>query len=753
MYNSQFPPGWNAAANHPSMGRQIEAPQNYPPAPLPRTAPSAPANAWSLRDYWEVLYAHKLLVCALVLFGLGGAYLATKAQTSIYRAHGSIELQDLNTNVLHKGELDSLGDRGSSDLQLQTEIKLLQSESLIEGVARKLGFPFRVLTPDEPGFLSKSSATASGTTAGTLTIDDWVGILGGSLKVRAAGQTRLVQITFDSVNAAFSADFIKTLVNEYMDENLRSRADSAQFTANWLSAQIQTLRSNLEQAENALANYEQRSGIVVTGEKDNINEAKLLGIQRDYAQAQTDRITKQAQYELAKSKPATSLPEVLDNGPIREYQIKLTDLQRQFAELKLTVLPTHYKYERMQSQIRELEDAIERERTNILKRIQNEYDAAARREHMLATAYNAQVAELGRESNKLTRFSLLKREVDTNRLVYESMLQKVKEYGIASALQVRHVRIVDSAKVPRRPYRPNLLLNLALGLVGGLLLAVAALFVVEHNKTTFQSPGEVSLCLGASELGVIPRLNGNRFAGIVDLRRRLAPAPAADGNAEIFPKWSSNSLLADSFRTALASILFTRAPNYRPRVIVVTSAVSGEGKTMVSSYLAVALAEAGQKVVVIDSDLRKPRLQAMFDIPQSPGLGNMLTRGPDVDVKDYLVQTGMPGLFVLPAGASTTGLTDVLYSSIWPKLLLRLRSEFDTVVIDSPPMLNMPEARILGRLSDGIILVVRANSTLRDSALAAWQRLVHDNVPVLGTILNDWRPNRSYKGYRYGYYS
>ena len=216
------------------------------------------------------------------------------------------------------------------------------------------------------------------------------------------------------------------------------------------------------------------------------------------------------------------------------------------------------------------------------------------------------------------------------------------------------------------------------------------------------------------------------------------------------PEWEPDSLLADSFRATLSSILFTTGPSPKPRIMIVTSAVSGEGKTTVTRYLAMALAETRQRVLLIDADLRKPRVHDMFSLPLDPGLSNILQQGTNLDLSRCLHKTDVAGLSVIPAGSTATGLIDILYSSEWPRLLLRLRSEFDTILIDSPPMLQMPEARVLGRLADGVILVVRANSTLRESAAAAWRRLMQDRISVIGTVLNDWNPKyRSY--YRYNY--
>jgi len=706
---------------------------------------------WGIGEYWKAARAHKFVTLLLIAVGLALGYVATQAQTRMYRAHSTIELQELNDNILNRREVEPTAQL-SSDTYLQTQVRILQSDSLLERVAVRLGLPERNIPVEQPGWLLKARAAAQSEAKTNPTLNDWVGAVGSKLKVRSPDQTRLVELVFDWPNPRFSAEFIASLIQEYQDEQTREREATARTTSMWLTAKLETVRRSLEDSESRLAEYAKDAKLVVTGENGDVAEAKLLQIQKEYAQAESDRITKQANFELAKSSPSTSLPEVLDNGPIKDYQLKLTDLKRQFAELKLTVLPTHYRYERMQSQIQELEEAVARERANIIKRIQNEFDAATRRERMLAATYNSHVRVLGDQSNKRIRFNLLKQETATNRLVYETMLQKVKEYSIASALRVDRLRVIDRPKVPTVPFRPNPAVNLAAGLAGGLVMALGALVLLERQKETFQSPNELSHCLRASDLGAIPR---SKWLPSVDdegksslLRLRKRPL-----TSEVDTRgWREDSLLVDSFRTALASVLFRNGSDVNPKVILITSAVGGEGKTTISRYFGRALAETRQQVLLIDADLRRPRLHMAFDIPEAPGLSDVLT-GPNASEIDPCIhETGIPGLWVMPAGSKDLSLADVLYSAGWPDLLLRLREEFQTVIIDSPPMLVMPDARILGRLADGVILVVRANSTLRSSAQDAWRRLEADGLRILGTILNDWTPGRD-GDQRYGYVS
>jgi capsular exopolysaccharide synthesis family protein len=499
--------------------------------------------------------------------------------------------------------------------------------------------------------------------------------------------------------------------------------------------------------------------LLFTSEKDNIAEEKLRQLQEELSKAQADRVGTQSKYELVSTAPPESLPEVLDDKTLGEYQVKLTDLRRQLAELSSSLTAAHPAVNKVQAQIAALESALEKERTNIIQRIRNEFESAQRRENLLARNYASQARLVSEQAAKVSHYNILKREVDTNRQLYDSLLRNVQEAGMTSALRSSNIRVVDSAQPPTRPYRPILVLNSALGLLAGAFFGLVFVVMRERADRSFQGPGEAALYLEVPELGVIPSADAeqSRCFAYYHNAKVIEGKGAEDGKrsrqVELVTWQRKPSVLADSFRAALASILYCGENGDRPRIIVLTSANPREGKTTVASNLALAAAEIGQSVLLIDGDLRKGRLHEIFDVSNAWGLSDLLagTKPPE-GLERMAITTGCGYLFLLPAGSPTPNISGLLYSPRTPEFLTRMRQEFHTVIIDTPPMLHVPDARVLGRLADGVILVVRSAQTTRETAAAATQRLMEDGTRVLGTILNEWDPRKtSHPGYAHAY--
>jgi receptor protein-tyrosine kinase len=334
------------------------------------------------------------------------------------------------------------------------------------------------------------------------------------------------------------------------------------------------------------------------------------------------------------------------------------------------------------------------------------------------------------------------------------MLQRVKESSIVSAMRASNVRVVDLARPAKSPYKPRLALNSLLGLFLGGFLGAVLIIVRERADRSIQSPGDLSLYMNVPELGVIPAAEKTGKRNLLyGLRKDEVAVDGKLGNGRVeLVTWQRKpSPVAESFRAALTSILFTGHNGDRPRVIVFTSPSPREGKTTVVSNLGIALAEIHRRVLLIDADMRKPRLHDIFGLPNESGLSTFLRDG-DAELGPELFATEVNGLYVLPSGPGDAGIASLLHSPRIPELLRRLRQKFDMVLIDTPPMLQMPDARVLGRVADGVILVVRSNETMRDAALAAKDRLEGDGTRVIGTVLNNWDLKQSSTyGYGYGY--
>jgi polysaccharide biosynthesis transport protein len=712
----------------------------------------------SLRDYWQILFRHRKTFLAFAAAGLFGAILISLIETPIYLVRTSLEIQ--NTNLLEsKVQTDSAGGYPSPESYVETQVKLLQSESLLEHVIDKLKLHKERPTSGWHGFAWRVRHMFGSSTASNLSErEELVRQIERNLTVRTSGNSRLLEILYESPDPVRAADFANTLVSDFVELSQEERWKAAEGTAEWLTNHLNIMKAQLEKSEAQLQDYARTSGLTFTSEKDNLAENHLKQIQDELSKAQADRIANQAKFEGAKSKAVDSLPEVLEDPTMREYRQRLTDLQRQYAELSATLTPEHYRVQRVQAQITELKSEMQKERNNVLRRISNEYAAALRRENLLSKANAAQERIVADQSDKAIHYDTLKRDVDSNRRLYETMLQKVKEASLATAMRDSNVLVVDRAKPPVRPYRPSYPVNSAIGLCSGVILGFGFVMLRERIDRRISAPGDAQVYLDLPELGVIPLDEAavpRQISHGLHPRRSASPLPLSRNESPELATWKRKpSLVAECARTTLTSILLPNQNGEGPRVIVLTSPCPGDGKTTVACNLSTAVAEIGRKVLMIDGDLRRPRLHKVFGVDNKWGLSDLLRGDAPLEIVpiSHLVrESEVPGLYLLPGGSCGVTPSNLFYSERMSTLLKRLRTEFDMIMIDAPPMIHLADARVLGRHADGVILVIRAGQTTAESALFACQRFAEDGTRILGTVLNSWNPKTS-GGYGYDSY-
>ncbi len=733
----------------------------------PYGADSDEPETGGLIEYWRILRRYK---GTWIIFAFAGALigiLITLPQTPIYQARTSVEIVGLNDNFLNFRQASPVNEGGTTPetSDIQTQIKILQSESLLERVYDKL----KVNEKPDAQASSRISVWRKALNlpepAPVSAKQEALKRMAKRLAVKHAGQTRILEITFDSPDPQLAADTANTIASEFIEQNLESRWKTTEKTSDWLSRQLDGMRIKLEHSEDALQTYARNSGLVFMDEKTNVSGDKLKQLQQELSTATGDRIAKQSRYEMAQSSPPDALPDVLNDEYLQDTRQKITDLRRQIAELSTTFTPEYKKVKQAQAELATLQVAFDRDRGAILNRIRNEFEEATRKEKLLSAAYDAQTKEVTGEGEKSIQYNILKREADSNRQLYDTMLQQLKESTMASAMRASNIRVVDPATVPPRPYKPNATQSAALGLLTGIFLGAAFIVMRDRADRTIQQPGDSSVYLNVPELGIIPS------GGMDKSRRRsIDPAPATavpgiEDNAaaskltervELVTWQRKPSMLAESFRSTLVSILFTTETGPPPKVFVLTSAGPSEGKSTVASNLAIAIAEVGQRVLLIDADMRRPRQHEIFAMDNQRGLSSILREKTELNgdrsLGGLIRATEIEGLFVLTSGPGSSAATNLLYGTHMPEVLKYLRSDFDVLLLDTPPMLQIPDARVLGRMVDRVIMVLRAGRTTRDAALAARQRFSEDGTKILGTILNDWNPKSAPNGY-YGYYN
>jgi polysaccharide biosynthesis transport protein len=712
--------------------------------------------------YLRLMIRRKWIIAGCLLLGMAAGIVALALQTPIYEARVSMEVQNFNQEFLDVGKVDPTTVNYEADSYLQTQIKMIQSDGLLDRVVLKV--PFRgqnadAWPADRPSFLGKlfpktqAKPQTPREKAIRLALSD--------LRVRGSGMTRLIEVYCDGIDPQFAADFCNTLATEYLQQSLEVRWNSAERVTNWLTEQLAGMKKNLEGSEDKLNQFTRSMGMISASDRDNVAALRLTQLQDEMLRAQADRVMKQSKFELLSTSARESLPEVLDDVSLRDYQMRFVELRRQYAELSASLTANHPQVKKVEAQLRELDAAFTARRSNIIARIRNEYETACRREALLGNAYAAQAKLVSEQTTKNMQFTALKRDVDTTREMYDSMLRRFKEAGVAAAMRVSNIRVVDQAKPPEFPSRPNRSLNLGLGLTGGLLFGLGFVFFRENLDSRLNGPGDAKYYLNLPELGLIPAAKVD--PAFVELRRRtrgLQLSLSGNGTGKSSPadsvelvSWQcKQSLAAESYRSALTSILFwgERENGKQPQVVLITSPGPQDGKTTTITNLGISLAVilsgANRRVLLIDADLRRPRLHRIFGLSENQGLCELL-RDPrpaeECPLDDFVRPTDIPGLWILPSGNAQGMVASLIHSERLTMLLARLRREFHAILLDAPPMLYVSDARVLARRADSVILVVRAGHTSREVAMLAREQLQDDGNPLLGTILNDWNPKKN----------
>ncbi len=728
--------------------------------------PQPSDDAVGLNQVLVPLWRGKWKIAALAIAGILIGAAVSAVMTPTYRAHASLQLEGYNNDqFLREITPISALPNSTPDNYLQNQVKLLESESLAKRVADALGEPSTKKTEVESGGLLASLQSRLAAWRPSLTPEQRrIRDVQKALTVRTSLQSQVIDLFYEDPDPVRAAKGANVVTTEFIDLNREARWQMAQDTTEWLNKQAAELKATLENSNRQLEDFARSAGLVFAGKQDTLAEDRMKQVQDALTKAQADRAAKQARYEAAVANSGSVMSDALATGPMRQYEDDLQKLRRDLAQLETTYTPTNYRIQRVKAQIAETEKSIEDERKKIVERLKTEYAAASGLERLLAEDHGRQLKTVEQQMDLERRYDVKKSEVEATQRLYESMLQRVKEAGAAAAMRATNIRTIDAASVPSVPYSPNSALNMAVGFAIG-TLGGAVLVLLRAGSDKVQKPGE-SIFPEVPELGVIPSAGAaqslhpaNPLLGFRRGRTELG----------IATRHRNAPLLNESFRAALTSILYgagsRKLKNAGGRILVVTSMEAMEGKTTVLTNLGMAAAERRQRVLLIDGDLRRPRVHKLVNLTNASGLADLLKRDDLASFAasaplDSLAQpTRLSNLWALPSGEVNDNSHGLLYSSDMATLLRRFRKEFDLILIDTPPMMLYADGRVLGQMSDGVVMVVRANTRSREELQAAYQQLMQDQIPLLGTILNDWKMDsnlaRTYGRYyrRYGQHS
>ena len=720
-----------------------------------------PTQDSTLREYLRVLIKRKYLVASVVIGIFMAVAIASLRQTPIYDAVGRIAVNKADSNLISfKGSTQD-NDYVYEQSDLDTEVRILQSDLMALQVIRQLNLDKRA------EFGGHADQKQANLVSDPLQVDSsrvsaLLGAFRGRLRVALIPNTRIIEIHFASTDPTLSASVVNTLAATYVEQNFKTKFESTMQASDWLSKQLVDLQMKVETSQEKLVRYQKEHEIVGTDEKTNITTEKLEELNKEMTEAEFDRMQKEAVYRQTQSSdPDVVAAAIVSDGPsggsggalldrLREQQATLS---LQVAELSSQFGPSYPKVIQLNNQLKEIDHQLQTETNKAVDHLKGRYAGAVQREGMLREAFDKQKQEANKLNESAIEYSILKRDLDSNRTLYEGLLEKLKEAGVTAGLRSNNFRIIDAARVPTGPSEPNIPRNLSFALVLGVISGVGLAFLLENMDNTVRTPEQAQLISGLPSLGMIPL--GSKTGSHKSNGKRLALAASQEA-VETVTQGRPQSQMAESYRALRTSLLLSNlgAP---PKVIMVTSARPQEGKTTTSINTAIVLAQKGVRVLLIDADLRRPSVHKTLGMGPRSGLSNVLT-GSATMQQTITVSPILPNLFVMPAGTPPPNPAELLASSNMRDLLAELRPQYDHIVVDTPPTLSVTDAVVLAPRADATILVIRSGQTTKQALRRSREILMQVNAHVAGILLNavdltspDYYYYYEYQG-KYGHY-
>jgi succinoglycan biosynthesis transport protein ExoP len=699
-----------------------------------------PSQESTLREYMRVLIKRKWMVIAVVAGIFMVVAVASLRQTPIYEAAGQIVVNKADPNLItFKDSQPVLDYYDQSDLD--TEVRILQSDLMALQVIRQLNLDKR------PEFGGHSDQKQQNLVADPLQTDSnrtsaLLASFRSNLHVTLIPNTRIIEIQYNSTDPQLAASAVNTLAATYVEQNFKTKFESTMQASDWLSKQLVDLQMKVETSQEKLVRYQKEHEILGTDEKQNIITEKLAELNREMTMAESDRMQKEAVYRQTQSNDPDAIAAAIvsetgggGNGATSGLLDKLREQQAglriQIADLSTQLGPSYPKVAQLNNQLKEIDHQLQSETNKAVDHLKGQYLGALQRENMLRDAFDKQKQEANKLNESAIEYSILKRDLDSNRTLYEGLLEKLKEAGVTAGLRSNNFRIIDAARVPTAPSEPNIPRNLAFALVLGVISAVGLAFILENMDNTVRTPEQAQALSALPSLGMIPLGSKSGNYGAAGKRLALtASREVVETVAQIRPQ----SQMAESYRALRTSLLLSNlgAP---PKVIMVTSARPQEGKTTTSINTAIVLAQKGVRVLLVDADLRRPSIHKALGMGPHSGLSNVLTGSATME-QTITTSPVLPNLFIMPAGTPPPNPAELLASSNMRDLIAELRDLYDHIVIDTPPTLSVTDAVVLSPRADATILVIRSGHTTKQALRRARDILMQVNAHVAGVLLN-----------------
>jgi len=697
------------------------------------------------RDLWRVVVKRKWVAISAFFIVLVTALVATMMAVPIYRAQITLKIEREAPKVIEfKGSLVTPEESGDADFY-RTQYELLKSRTLAERVVEQLNLRQQAgpkkddSKPWWTGLLQRDRDKVDG---GELPAQEptrnpsaaTVGMFLGSLSVEPIRNSRLVRVFFDSPDRKLAADALNALAQNFINVNLERRYDASSYAKTFLEEKLAQTKAKLEESERALVEFQRDQQIINVDEKQNVLAQTLTEYNNVAAKAEQERMKAQSLYEEFKTRPE-SLPQILDNKSVSTLKEQRTKLQVEYQDALRIYKPAFPKMQQLRASIDELDRKINEETQVALQSIEGTYRATVQQEQNLAAKLNdAKKAVLDLQDRSI-RYNILKREVDTNRTLYDGLLQRLKEVGVEAGVGTNNVTVVDSALPPGAPYKPNLVQNLQIAAALGLALGIGLAFFLEYLDDTLRHPEDMERLTHLPVLGVIPRIK---------LKKGEAAAVIA-----MMAHEDQRSGLAEAYRSVRTALQFSTREG-APEQIVVTSTTAKEGKSTTALALAINFAQAGRPVLLIDADLRNPSMHKFLGVDNTRGLSNFLSS--HIPALGVVRVTSIPNLYLIPAGPLPPNPVELLSGPKLLGLLDELGQRFPNILLDAPPVLGIADALVLGNQVGNVLFVVAAGETRKAHARSALKRLRQAGVVPIGALMTKLDLRDGEYGYESAYY-
>ncbi len=754
--NSQASGGGAGAGGEGQLLPQLyQQPGALAPVQQPeRIGPESDDDAISFRKLFRVLERRKWLILAVAASVLAIGLLQTFTATPIYRASAIVQIDPEGPQVLpYESVAEAQVTPRGAEAYLWTQTRKLRTRALAKRVVDRMEL---LENPDftEPvsqgvlletvGWLRsrvKSLLTQPLPEASDATeLDRFVENVDATL----LRDTRLIEVSYSAPNRRLSADVANTIVEEFIQANYDSSRAASDKATEFLQDQLKTLKEKIEASEKALIDYARANDIVNVGDRETVNLEKLADLTDEMTRVENDLHEKTALWESLRSATPENFPTQLQNLLIDDLSRRLSHQEEQLAALSADHGPNWPAVISNQREVEELRKQLTAEKLRAIRAARSDYQVAQERYRKLSRSVDGQREIVDRLNEDSIELNILKREVETNRAIYDGLLQRLKETGVSSALESNSIKMVEQADPPRGVTSPKKSRDAVLALLLGLFLGVGTAFAVEGLDNSLKTAEDVLQHLRLPTLGMIPSLDSidqqrKRRFGWKRATTPRSPILALE-DPLAHPEWS-----LEAYRSLRTSILLSHSGK-PPQTIQITSALPAEGKSTTVANVALTLAQTGARTLVIDLDLRRPTMGGLFGVSEESGMSTFLSG--NSDLSSQVIQTAYPNLFVVPAGPAAPNPAELISSERMGHGLKLLEEYFSYIIIDTPPALEITDAVALSPCVDGVIMVTRSGYTPRDAVRRATQRLQAVGAKLLGVLLNDVDMTSS----EYGYY-